>query len=170
MQCISDRGSDLQNEEVRTLREETNGEHYFTLAYCPWSNGTVQVVCCEVREAMCGLFSEFQLAQKSWPSVVPLGQSILKNAPLARLGNRCPLTVITGLPQDSPLLSIKTNSKGKTTIHTIREVSARQVIHTEQVQLAMEEEMHKYVAVLSSQKCQKEIRSTIHAQACVPST
>lgn len=41
---VSDRGSHFGNELVNKLQEATIFEHHFTLAYCPWSNGTVEVV------------------------------------------------------------------------------------------------------------------------------
>jgi len=56
-QWISDRGSHFKNEVVRALREQTNGSHHFTLAYCPWSNGTVEVVCRELLRATRALLS-----------------------------------------------------------------------------------------------------------------
>ena len=40
-QWISDRGTHFKNEVVRQLKEKTNSMHHFTLAYCPWTNGTV---------------------------------------------------------------------------------------------------------------------------------
>lgn len=38
---VSDKGIHLNNELVRLLHQATRASHHFTLAYCPWSNGTV---------------------------------------------------------------------------------------------------------------------------------
>ena len=111
-QWVSDRGSHFRNELVTMLQDKLKVSHHFTLAYCPWSNGTVEVVCREVLRACRALLSELQLPQKSWPDVVPMIQSALNNSILARLGNRCPLTVFTGLKQSSPISTIILRQEG----------------------------------------------------------
>eukprot|EP00171_Calliarthron_tuberculosum_P005938 IDg5938t1 len=83
---VSDRGSHFKNELMRLLNESMKGFHPFTLAYCPWSNGTVEVVCQELLRALRALISELQLPQRCWPSVIPLVQSALNNAIIPRLG------------------------------------------------------------------------------------
>eukprot|EP00171_Calliarthron_tuberculosum_P021340 IDg21340t1 len=86
---VSDRGSHFKNELIRILKESLQGHHHFTLAYCPWSNGTVEVVCRELLRALRALLSEFKLSAKRWPSVFPLVQSALNSSILPRLGGRC---------------------------------------------------------------------------------
>ena len=105
-QWVSDRGSHFKNESVRLLKERTHSAHHFTLANCPWSTGTVEVVRRELSRATRVLLSEYQLLHKCWPSIVPVVQPALINSNLECLGNHCPLTVLTGHPQDSPLTSI----------------------------------------------------------------
>ena len=102
-QWVSDRGTHFKNELVRLLRDAYKANHHFTLAYCPWSNGTVEVMNRELLGATRALLSEFQLSRHCWPSVVPIVQSALNNSKLKRLGNRCPLTVFKKLLADSPL-------------------------------------------------------------------
>eukprot|EP00171_Calliarthron_tuberculosum_P014724 IDg14724t1 len=63
-QWVSDRGSHFRNELIKALREATKSSHHFTLAYCPWSNGTVEVVCRELLRTSRALLSELQLPQK----------------------------------------------------------------------------------------------------------
>jgi len=48
VQWVSDSGSHFKNDLVGELREKLHCSHHFTLAYCPWSNGTVEVVCGEL--------------------------------------------------------------------------------------------------------------------------
>ena len=43
-QWVSDRGTHFKNELVKILSEQIRVEHHFTLAHCPWSNGTVDAV------------------------------------------------------------------------------------------------------------------------------
>lgn len=105
-QWVSDCGSHVKNELVRLLREKVMSSHYFTLAYCPWLNGAVEVACREQLRSTRALLSEFQLDQSCLPSVLPIIQSALNSTVLELLGNRSLLTVLTGLPQDSPFKSI----------------------------------------------------------------
>lgn len=116
---VSDRGTHLKNEMVRLLREATRANHFFKLAYCPWSNGTVEVVRREMLRAMRALASEFQLQMNAWPSLVPLIQSALINTILDRLGGRCPLTAFMGLPRDSPLVLITRKVGDTVKVHSI---------------------------------------------------
>lgn len=68
---VSDRGTHFKNELIRILCASTKSSHHFTLAYCPWSNGTVEVVCRELLRATKAILSELQLPHKTWPSVIP---------------------------------------------------------------------------------------------------
>eukprot|EP00171_Calliarthron_tuberculosum_P006432 IDg6432t1 len=153
---VSDRGSHFKNEFMRLLNEAMKGFHYFTLAYCPLSNGTVEVVCRELLRTLRALISELQLPQRCWPSLMPLVQSALNNAVLPRLGNRCPLTVFTGHPQDSPLRAITVRRDDILQVHSIEEARAQQMIQTEKLLSAMEQ-MHKDVTVCSSKKRQAAV-------------
>ena len=106
---VSDRGSHFKNEVVERLREQNRASHRFTLAYAPWSNGTVEVVNREVLRVLRALCSELRIAFKEWPNILPVVQGVLNSAVLPRLGDRSPLTVMTGLPADTPLASITTS-------------------------------------------------------------
>jgi hypothetical protein len=108
---VSDRGSHFRNVVVRLLREQNHSSHRFTLAYCPWSNGTVEVVNREILRVLRALCSELRIPFREWPNLVPLVQGVLNSAILPRLGNRSPLTAMTGLPADHPLASITTSSE-----------------------------------------------------------
>ena len=103
---VSDRGSHFKNEVVSSLSQQNKASHRFTLAYAPWSNGTVEVVNREVLRVLRALCSELKIPFKEWPSIVPIVQGVLNSAVLPRLGNRSPLTAMTGLPADTPLASI----------------------------------------------------------------
>ena len=66
---VSDRGSHFKNDVIKRLSDETHSHHHFTLAYTPWSNGTVEVVCREVLRCMRALLSEWMLPFQAWPSI-----------------------------------------------------------------------------------------------------
>ena len=148
-QWVSDRGSHFKNEVVRSLREKSNSSHHFTLAYTPWTNGTIEVVCRELLRTLRVLTSEFQLSLRSWRSVLPVVQSVLNNTPLTRLANRCPLTAFTGLPQDTPLTTISSKSKKNTMIKSIEEIRVKQIIQTESLMKSLQD-MHRDIKLSSS--------------------
>ena len=111
-QWVSDRGSHFRNQLVREIRERMHCAHHFTLASCPWTNGSVEVVRRELLRAMKALLSEFKMPFKMWPTVVPIVQSISNNTPLARINGLFPRTAYTQLPADSPLLTIEAKING----------------------------------------------------------
>lgn len=155
---VSDRGTHFKNELVRIIREETNSSHHFTLAYCPWSNGTVEVVCREMLRATRALLSEFQLPHNAWPSILPVVQSALNNTILKRLANRCPLTAFTGLPQDTPLSSIIRKSNEIVKVHSVDIVKATRIANLKTLHSSLES-MHKEVAEAASRKRESAVSS-----------
>ena len=82
-------------------------------------------------------------------SVIPGFQSVLNNIPLVRLGNRCPLTAFTGLPQDTPLLSIKTGIQKNILIKSMDEVRVLQLINAQRLHEALND-IHRDAASRSS--------------------
>lgn len=103
----------------------------------------------------------------AWPSVIPLGKSALTNAPSLRLAGNCPLTVFTGLPQDSALLFFKRSIKGTIKVHDIKEDRARQVMDLEAVQASLNS-MHKEVQVSSKEKRKAAVDSNIRKTGVQP--
>jgi len=168
VQWVSDRGSHFKNEVVKELRERLHCSHHFTLAYCPWSNGSVEVVCRELIRTMRALSSEYQLPFKLWPVVVPVVQSVLNNTVLDRLGGACPLSAFTSLPADSPLLVIKRTDRGSVKVSSIEEARAKQLMEIERVQKALED-MHRSISGLTSSSRQKRIalhNARTHVRPC----
>ena len=73
-QWVSDQGSHSKNEVVKQLRDRLSTAHHFTLAYSPWSNGTVERICRELRRSLKAILFEFQMPLKAWLSAIPLVQ------------------------------------------------------------------------------------------------
>ena len=157
-QWVSDRGSHFKNEVVRLLKEKTNSGHHFTLAYCPWSNDTVEVVCRELLRASRAILSEYQLPNKCWPSIMPVVQSALNNSILERLANRCPLTAFTGLPQDSPLVSFTRKVGEKIQVHSIDDIRSTQQKNIQAMLRALEK-MHREVSVQADKRRKAAVNS-----------
>lgn len=110
---VSDQGIHFKNELISELTKDFHVQHNFTVAYSPWSNGSVERVCHEVLRACTALRSEWLLGEKYWPAVSECVQSILNHPPLRilRLRDpncpsifRTPLEVFTGMRPSLPLL------------------------------------------------------------------
>lgn len=86
---ISERGSHFKLELLKTLRKYVFASHHYILAYCPWSNGSV-----ELLRATRAILSELQQNQST---VILMVQYGLNNSSLERLGNRTPQSVFTSL-------------------------------------------------------------------------
>jgi hypothetical protein len=155
---VSDRGSHFKNEVVRALREQTRGLHHFTLAYFPWSNGTVERVCRELLRETRALLSEFKLPDEAWPSVLPLVQAGLNNAASSRVGGKCPKEVFLGLPPDSPLLSIKAHRSKAVEVLSLSKIRAAQLLRVQQLHQAVQGR-HKEVSGLVSKSRQRAIEA-----------
>lgn len=155
---VSDRGSHFKNELVRILQDSLKSSHHFTVAYCPWSNGTVEVVCRELLRATRAITSEFQMPQQAWTSVIPLVQSTLNNSTLVRLGNRCLLTIFTNLAISSPISAIKERRGETVKVHSLSEVRAKQLLNIQQLQKSLDD-MHKDVTQRSTKRRRQAVDS-----------
>lgn len=153
----SDQGSHFKNQLMRSVQEATKSSHHFTTAYCPWTNGSVEVFCRELLRALRALLSEFQLPSSSWPSMVPIIQSALNNAPSRRLGGRCALTAFTGFPQSTAFISIG-NLQRSPEVLSIDKVKATQVLALERLLNALDG-MHKEIKSASEKARETAIRS-----------
>lgn len=165
---VSDRGSHFKNEVVELLRDQNRASHRFTLAYTPWSNGTVEVVNREVLRVLRALCSELRIPFKEWPNVLPIVQGVLNSSALPRLGGRAPLTVMTGLPADTPLASITTSRSERpksVDLSKLKSLKESEIART----LVALESMHKEVKEKQSAARQSRIdlhnRKT-HVRAC----
>lgn len=143
MQWVTDRGSHFRNQVIGSLRKALGGDHHFTTAYCPWANGTLEVVNRLLLRCMRVLLSEMKSSISQWPVVLPLVQSALNHMPADRLKGTAPVTAFTALPAVTPL-SMIVNPITQAPMTAI-EVSELQNQHIKSVQKALEA-MHKELA------------------------
>ena len=100
---VSDKGSHFKNEVLEKLAVDFDITHHFTIAYSPWSNGTVESLCQEVLRVLTAIRSERRLAPHDWPQLIGTVQTAINEAPVVRLGKRedgtyrTPLEVMTGI-------------------------------------------------------------------------
>jgi hypothetical protein len=153
---VSDRGWQLRNVVVRLLREQKHSSNRFNLVYCPWSNGTGEVVNREILRVLRALCSKLKIPFREWPNLLPLVQGVLNSEILPRFGNRSPVTAMTGLPADHPLASITTLSEVRPRAVKLAETRAlqRQAI---ELTLGALSSMHKEVAEKTSLARQRAI-------------
>ncbi|GMF31124.1 unnamed protein product [Phytophthora fragariaefolia] len=76
-QWVSDRGTHFKNKILGLLRKSYGSAHHFTTAYCPWPNGSVEVVNRVLLKCLRAMLSELKLHLSNWPTVLPLVQSAL---------------------------------------------------------------------------------------------
>ena len=100
---ISDQGAHFKNVVMEQLKSQLHANHHFTLAYCPWSNGTVERLNRDILQVLISLLSEFRKVPREWPQLCPLVQSAINHTPTAALNGLAPITVFTGLPAGNPL-------------------------------------------------------------------
>lgn len=155
---ISDQGSHFKNEVIRKLGNFLRVNHHFTLPYCPWYNGTVEVVCRELSRTTRALLYEFQLPPSAWPSVLPLVQSALNSAPSKKLNNHRPLTVFSGLPSVSPILAIVRKEDGVSTVKDIEFEKSNALIDLENLREKLSV-MHRDCAESSNKKRKASVDS-----------
>lgn len=103
---VSDRGAHFTSTLVDRLRKSLGIRHHLTMAYCPWSNGSVEVVNRLLLKCVRAIMSKKKLALPEWPSVIPMVQSALNHQASDRLGGVPPITAFTQLPAQTPLTSV----------------------------------------------------------------
>lgn len=100
---VSDRGSHFTASIISILEEEEKIRHYFTTAYCPWENGTVERLCKEVIRAGRVLLSEWKMQEVMWPRILETMQAVINQSGVERLGKeeggtnwRSPMQIFMG--------------------------------------------------------------------------
>lgn len=147
---VSDQGSHFINETLRTMASDHRISHRPTIAYSPWTNGTVERINRDVLAAYRALIAELNLAPQDWPSIVGLLPTILNEAPLSRLGKdasgnmRCPLQVMTGIKPRRVILRVIPDITSVSKPILLDRARAEQRIDIESLQTSLDA-MHKDV-------------------------
>ena len=76
---------------------------HFTLAYCPWSNGAIEVVNRIILRIFKALLSEMRLQPNQWKVVLPVVQSAILHTPSDRILDVAPVTAFLQLPASNPI-------------------------------------------------------------------
>ena len=100
---ISDNGTHFKCKILEQLAKYFDCKHHFTLAYCPWSNGTVERVNRDVKALIKIIGRECKSpVAREWPHILPAVMSTLNNTPSERLDGLSPKEVFMGLPRYNP--------------------------------------------------------------------
>ncbi|POM74000.1 Hypothetical protein PHPALM_9095 [Phytophthora palmivora] len=110
-QWVTDQGTHFKNEVIDHLAKSIGANHHFTAAYCPWANGTVEVVNRLLLKCMRAVLSERRMSPSIWETILDMVQAALNHQPSGRLSDRAPITAFTGLPVMTPLAAIFTDDK-----------------------------------------------------------
>ena len=93
---ITDGGSHFKNKAMKLLTDQMGIQHHITLAYCPWANGSIEIVGKELLWTMRALLSELGYSATDWVLILPLVQCVVNYRDREVLGGRCPIEVMTG--------------------------------------------------------------------------
>jgi transposase InsO family protein len=93
---ISDGGSHFANQLVETGTKAQGIQQHISLAYNPWSHGSVERMNRSIIATFRKMIPDMQKNVFEWPDLLLQVQSALNNTPRENLGNHCPFTVFTG--------------------------------------------------------------------------
>ena len=93
---ISDGAGHFKNDVMRELTHLLGINHHITLAYCPWANGSVEVVGRDLLWTLRAVTSEFRSGLDEWDLVLPLVEFTINHRERGVLGNRSAIEVMTG--------------------------------------------------------------------------
>ena len=93
---ITDGGSHFKNKAMKMLTDQMGIQHHITLAYCPWANGSIEIVGKELLWTTRAVLSELGYSATDWTLVLPLINYVLNHREREVLGRRTPIEVMTG--------------------------------------------------------------------------
>ena len=74
---ISDGIRRFANHTLRLVAEHMGLQHHITLAYCPWSNGAIEVVGQDMIYTIRAILSGFEMPIEEWDEVIPFIQYVI---------------------------------------------------------------------------------------------
>ena len=98
---ISDGGSHFKNSLMEELAAVLGFDHHITLAYCPWANGSVEVVGKDLLWTCRTLLSELKFSADEWDLCLALIEYSIMHRKRTVLGGRSALEVMTGRKPDN---------------------------------------------------------------------
>jgi transposase InsO family protein len=151
-QWVSDQGSHFKNQVVDAMAKLFGANHHFVTAYCPWANGTVEVVNRMLLRVLKTMLSEEKLPMGEWTKILFQVQMALNFNPSSRLDGVAPVTGFLALPACTPLKTFYL-SKYDGTLPKITEAmwSAEVQQHIKELQATIDQ-MHKKLSTAAAKK------------------
>lgn len=128
----SDQGSHFKNKILEDLTRRMGIHHHFTFAYCPFSNGAIEIVNRSLKRVLRTAILEQNLKTSDWPYLLPMVMSVINGSKAERLGDLAPRQVYMGLPEYDPFTIIYNPSWGE-----LREIP----LDTDEIKMAFEDLM-----------------------------
>lgn len=146
---VSDCGSHFKNLIIEELSKLVGAHHHFVTPYCPWANGTVEVVNASVLRMLKALGSELRLRPDRWPDLLPLVQSAINHMPADRSAGQSPSAVFTSGRDCTPLSALVATVDIRE--ESVEAIKAIQAEHAQKVRAALKV-MHKDVAAAAEHR------------------
>ena len=93
---ISDGGPHFKNELLADLNDCMGIKAHITLAYCPWANGSIEVVGRDLLYTLKNLCSEFKVSFDEWDLILPVATYAINHRPREILGGKTSVNIMTG--------------------------------------------------------------------------
>ena len=93
---VTDNASHFANTLMRQLTKVLKFTHNFSIAYSPWSNGTVEVVNSKILRHLKQLVSEYSLYEADWPRLINQIAYIINNRPMQSRNGMTPNKLFLG--------------------------------------------------------------------------
>lgn len=103
---VSDRGTHFKNVLMAEIARQLGIQQHFTIAYCPWSNGTVERANKEILRVLRVMLSETKLNMTEWHALLPVVQYAVNCIGSKYRAGYSPRQIFLGReqsPTDSPL-------------------------------------------------------------------
>ncbi|OQR83686.1 hypothetical protein ACHHYP_14408 [Achlya hypogyna] len=151
---VSDCGSHFKNSITEELSNLVGAHHHFVTPYCPWANGTVEVVNASVLRMLKALSSELRLRTDRWPDLLPLVQSAINHMPADRAAGHSPSAIFTNGRKSSPLSTLTATVDIE--VEDVATIEKLQLEHGRKIQADLRK-MHKEV-VEAADRCRANAR------------
>ncbi|KAG3107308.1 hypothetical protein PI124_g14176 [Phytophthora idaei] len=103
---ISDTATHFKNQLLEELCHMIQMTQSFTLAYCPWINGSIERLNRDVLQVLRVMLLEYKVEQANWAVLIPLIQANLNHSPVASLANHAAAEAFLGATAAIPLQKV----------------------------------------------------------------
>jgi len=163
---ISEGGSHFKNELLEELADLLQIQHHITLPYCPWANGSVEVVGKDLLWTLRGICREMRLAVDECDLIATLLAYVVNHRYRQVLGGRSAIEVVTGrAPDNAVRLAIWSGAK-LTDVVTYDAASAKLEEHCDELAASLER-LHEEVSNRAEAESDKRCAKRNAGRACI---